>query len=153
MLIVFIIVAIALIVLGIWLISQCCEVSGIIVTVVAALMLIFSVVGIGAQGKALVRGRYLDAQIAMYTEENQAIEKKIADSVNAYLQHESGVMEKLKTNPESSVTIVAAYPELNSSKLIEEQIKIYNTNSQKIKKLKEEKVLLGSRRWWIYFGS
>lgn len=153
MLIVFIVVAIALVILGIWLVSECCEGAGCAITVIGVILLIISIVGIGTNGKALIQGRYLDAQIAMYTEENQAIEKKIADSVNAYIQHESGVMEKLKTNPESSVTIVAAYPELNSSKLIEEQIKIYNANSQKIKELKEEKVLLGSRRWWIYFGS
>lgn len=153
MLIVFIVVAIALVILGIWLVSECCEGAGCAIAVIGAILLIISVVSIGINGKALIQGRYLDAQIAMYTEENQAIEKKIADSVNAYIQHESGVMEKLKTNPESSVTIVAAYPELNSSKLIEEQIKIYNANSQKIKELKEEKVLLGSRRWWIYFGS
>ena len=87
------------------------------------------------------------------TEENAAIEQKVADSVNAYLNHESGIMNTLKTNPESSITIVAAYPTLNSSELIAEQIRIYNSNNQKIKELKEQKVLLGIKRWWIYFGS
>ena len=126
---------------------------GCFIIVVGVILFLVSIIGFCVNGNALMKGKYLDQQIAMYTEENAAIEQKVADSVNAYLSHESGIMETLKTNPESSITIVAAYPTLNSSELIAEQIRIYNSNNQKIKELKEQKVLLGIKRWWIYFGS
>ena len=153
MLIVFIVLSLVAIVGGIVLLASDWDFFGSAALTLGLMGLIVSGIALGINCNALINGRYLDSQITMYTEENQAIEQKVADSVNAYLQHESGVMENLKTNPESSITIVAAYPELNSSVLITEQIKIYNNNSQKIKELKEEKVLLGARRWWVYFGS
>lgn len=153
MLIVLIIIGIVLIGLGIYFMSECYEGTGCFFAVIGVIIFLGSIIGFCANGSALMKGKYLDSQIAMYIEENTAIEQKVADSVNAYLSHESGIMETLKTKPESSITIVAAYPTLNSSELIAEQIRIYNSNNQKIKELKEQKVLLGIKRWWIYFGS
>lgn len=154
MLIVLVIIGIILVGLGLYImVETCSECTGCVITVIGIIIFLGSIIGFCANGNALMKGKYLDSQIAMYTEENAAIEQKVADSVNAYLNHESGIMNTLKTNPESSITIVAAYPTLNSSELIAEQIRIYNSNNQKIKELKEQKVLLGIKRWWIYFGS
>ena len=153
MLIVLVIIGIVLIGVGLYFLSECCEMTGCFFAVIGAIIFLGSIIGFCTNGSALTKGKYLDSQIAMYIEENTKIEQKVADSVNAYISHESGIMDTLKTNPESSITIVAAYPTLNSSELIAEQIKIYNSNNQKIKELKEQKVLLGIKRWWIYFGS
>lgn len=154
MLIVLVIIGIILMCFGAYVMSESYHDGvGCFIIVVGVILFLVSIIGFCVNGNALMKGKYLDSQIAMYTEENTAIEQKVADSVNAYLNHESGIMETLKTNPESSITIVAAYPTLNSSELIAEQIKIYNSNNQKIKELKEQKVLLGIKRWWIYFGS
>jgi len=154
MLIVLVIIGIILMCFGAYVMSESYHDGvGCFIIVVGVILFLVSIIGFCVNGNALMKGKYLDSQIAMYTEENTAIEQKVADSVNAYLSHESGIMETLKTNPESSITIVAAYPTLNSSELIAEQIRIYNSNNQKIKELKEQKVLLGIKRWWIYFGS
>ena len=154
MLIVLVIIGIILMCFGAYVMSESYHDGvGCFIIVVGVILFLVSIIGFCVNGNALMKGKYLDSQIAMYTEENAAIEQKVTDSVNAYLSHESGIMETLKTNPESSITIVAAYPTLNSSELIAEQIRIYNSNNQKIKELKEQKVLLGIKRWWIYFGS
>ena len=154
MLIVLVIIGIILMCFGAYVMSESYHDGvGCFIIVVGVILFLVSIIGFCVNGNALMKGKYLDSQIAMYTEENAAIEQKVADSVNAYLNHESGIMNTLKTNPESSITIVAAYPTLNSSELIAEQIRIYNSNNQKIKELKEQKVLLGIKRWWIYFGS
>lgn len=152
MLIIFTILAIVLIILGVWLINECCEMTGCLSLLIGIVLLAGSIIGIGFSGNALIQGRHLDEQISMYSEENKVIEQKVADSIDSYLKHELGIVDKIKINPNSSVTIVAAYPELNSSVLITEQIKIYNENTKKIKELKEQKILLGSKRWWLYFG-
>ena len=151
MLIVLSIISSVLMVLGIFLVHR--NDTGYPAVIIGAMIFLGVIVGFCENGAALVQGRYIDSQIAMYLEENAVIEQNVADSINAYLAHELGIMETLKTNPEASVTIVAAYPTLNSSELIAEQIGIYNSNNQKIKELKEKKLLLGVNRWWIYFGS
>ena len=44
------------------------------------------------------------------------------------------------------------YPELKSDKLVEEQISVYEENNKKIRELKEDKIDLKVKKWWLYFG-
>ena len=43
-------------------------------------------------------------------------------------------------------------PELKSDKLVEEQISVYEENNKKIRELKEDKINLKVKKWWLYFG-
>lgn len=92
----------------------------------------------------------IDDKIAMYQEENAAIEEQISDMVEAYMQYESDVFTEIADK--SPITIVTLYPELKSDKLVESQIEIYIDNNSKIKSLKESKIDANVTRWWAYFG-
>lgn len=86
----------------------------------------------------------------MYQEENTKIEKQIDTLVSNYMNYESNTYEKFKS--ESSITLVSMYPELKSDKLVEEQIFVYEENNKKIRELKEDKINLKVKKWWLYFG-
>lgn len=101
-------------------------------------------------GVLVSNGRTIDEKIAMYKEENTKIEKQIDTLVSNYMDYESDVYEKFKS--ESSITLVSMYPELKSDKLVEEQISVYEENNKKIRELKEDKINLKVKKWWLYFG-
>lgn len=95
-------------------------------------------------------GRTIDEKISMYQEENTKIEKQIDTLVSNYMNYESDTYEKFKS--ESSITLVSMYPELKSDKLVEKQISVYEENNKKIRELKEDKINLKVKKWWLYFG-
>lgn len=101
-------------------------------------------------GISVSNGRIIDEKIAMYQEENTKIEKQIDTLVSNYMDYESDAYEKFKS--ESSITLVSMYPELKSDKLVEEQISVYEENNKKIRELKEDKIKLKVKKWWLYFG-
>lgn len=101
-------------------------------------------------GVLVSNGRTIDEKITMYQEENNKIEKQLDTLVSNYMNYESNTYEKLKS--ESSVTLVSMYPELKSDKLVEEQISVYEENNKKIRELKEDKINLKVKKWWLYFG-
>lgn len=101
-------------------------------------------------GIAVNNGRTIDEKISMYQEENTKIEKQIDTLVSNYMNYESNTYEKFKS--ESSITLVSMYPELKSDKLVEEQISVYEENNKKIRELKEDKIDLKVKKWWLYFG-
>jgi hypothetical protein len=92
----------------------------------------------------------VDEKIAMYQEENAKIEVQIATTVENYQQYENNIFTEV--TPDSSITLVALYPELKSDKLVESQIEVYIANNEKIKSLKEAKINGSVYRWWLYFG-
>lgn len=92
----------------------------------------------------------IDDKIAMYQEENTAIEEQISDVIQGYMQYETDIFTDIADK--SPITIVTLYPELKSDKLIESQIEIYIENNNKIKSLKESKIDAELTRWWAYFG-
>lgn len=94
--------------------------------------------------------RTVDARIEMYQEENTRIEQQIAETVQQYQQHETDIFTEVA--PESSMTLVALYPELKSDALVQQQIEVYIANNEKIKELREEKIQGSVTRWWLYFG-
>jgi hypothetical protein len=101
-------------------------------------------------GISVSNGKTIDEKITMYQEENNKIEKQIDTLVSNYMNYESNTYEKFKS--ESSITLVSMYPELKSDKLVEEQISVYEENNKKIRELKEDKINLKVKKWWLYFG-
>ena len=92
----------------------------------------------------------IDKKIAIYEEENTKIEQQIADTVKQYQEYETGIFTEVA--PESSITLVALYPELKSDTLVQSQINVYVDNNKTIKELKSSAVNAPVYRWWLYFG-
>lgn len=101
-------------------------------------------------GVAMSNLAVIDDKISMYQEENTRIEEQISATVTQYQEYETEIFTEVK--PESSITLVALYPELKSDTLVQEQIRIYTNNNQKIKELKELQINGTVIRWWLYFG-
>lgn len=99
----------------------------------------------------VLEDRIIDSKIELYTQENAAIEEQIDKLVSEYMEFESGTFEALHN--ESAITLVSLYPELKSDKLVESQINIYLENNRKIRDLKEDKLDITVKKWWLYFGS
>ena len=79
-----------------------------------------------------------DQQIKLYTEQNNDIENKVALVVDKYLKHEKDTYATLK--PKTKITLASTYPELQSNKLVQQQIQLYNENNKKITKCKLQKI-------------
>lgn len=92
----------------------------------------------------------IDKKIAIYEEENTKIEQQIADTVKQYQEYETGIFTEVA--PESSITLVALYPELKSDTLVQSQIGVYVENNKTIKELKSSAINAPVYRWWLYFG-
>ena len=92
----------------------------------------------------------IDKKIAIYEEENTKIEQQIADTVKQYQEYETGIFTEVA--PESSITLVALYPELKSDTLVQSQIEVYVENNKTIKELKSSAINAPVYRWWLYFG-
>lgn len=75
----------------------------------------------------------------MYMEENQNIEKRVKDTVEAYLEYEQETYKNLVEDDTLEVVLVK-YPQLNSNTLVKSQIEVYVKNNSEIKKLKENKI-------------
>ena len=109
-----------------------------------------ALIGIFVNIGFLVYGRTLDDKIAMYEQENAAIEQSVDVLVKDYYKHESDTYSSLK--PENAVLFASAYPELQSNELATKQLEIYVDNNNKIKELKEDQINLSKNRFWLYFG-
>lgn len=92
----------------------------------------------------------IDKKIAIYEEENTKIEQQIAYTVKQYQEYETGIFTEVA--PESSITLVALYPELKSDTLVQSQIEVYVENNKTIKELKSSAINAPVYRWWLYFG-
>lgn len=139
------VIAVVLIVLAV-LNEDLAEGFGILGCLIGFIALIGIFVNIGL----LVRGRTLDDKIAMYEQENTAIEQSVDVLVKDYYKHESDTYSSLK--PENAVLFASAYPELQSNELATKQLEIYVDNNNKIKELKEDQINLSRNRFWLYFG-
>ena len=109
-----------------------------------------ALIGIFVNIGFLVYGRTLDDKIAMYEQENAAIEQSVDVLVKDYYRHESDTYSSL--TPENAVLFASAYPELQSNELATKQLEIYVENNNKIKELKEDQINLSRNRFWLYFG-
>lgn len=109
-----------------------------------------ALIGIFVNIGFLVYGRTLDDKIAMYEQENTAIEQSVDVLVKDYYKHESDTYSSLK--PKNAVLFASAYPELQSNELATKQLEIYVDNNNKIKELKKDQINLSRNRFWLYFG-
>ena len=113
---------------------------GLIIALIACLWLSVSVSKLNV----------IDDMITMYQEENTKIEEQLAEVVKQYQQFETNVFTEIA--PDSSMTLIALYPELKSDTLVQHQIEVYTKNNEQIKSLKERKINGNVVRWWLYFG-
>ena len=139
------VIAVALIVLAV-LNKDLADGFGILGGLIGFIALIGIFVNIGF----LVYGHTLDDKIAMYEQENAAIEQSVDVLVKDYYRHESDTYSSL--TPENAVLFASAYPELQSNELATKQLEIYVENNNKIKGLKEDQINLSKNRFWLYFG-
>ena len=156
MLIVVAALAIVLIIGGAIIITNCVDdIIGIIAVVLGVIFFLVGIIGAIYCGSELLHSCYIDDEIAMYEAENARIEQSVADVVTAYLEHESAILTAAapQVSPNSAITIIAAYPELNSSEIVATQLQIYYTNNKLIRELRAEKLRFSIYRWWLYFGS
>lgn len=117
---------------------------------VAALLFVAGVVAAFVLAIQVGTASVIDERIQMYTEENAKIEEQIAAVVSQYQGYEHDIFTEVA--PDSSVALVALYPDLKSDILVQSQIEIYLNNNEKIKQLKDEAILVSVYRWWLYFG-
>lgn len=120
------------------------------VGILGGLIGFIALIGIFVNIGFLVYGRTLDDKIAMYEQENAAIEQSVDVLVKDYYKHESDTYSSL--TPENAVLFASAYPELQSNELATKQLEIYVDNNNKIKELKEDRINLSNNRFWLYFG-
>lgn len=93
----------------------------------------------------------VDEKIKMYEEENLVIEKKVKETVRAYMDYEKDTYEKIIKDADLT-TLMVKYPELGSNELVKSEVALYVDNNKQIKKLKEKRITRSIYRWWIYFG-
>lgn len=151
MIIVFIVIAIALLIAGIicGVISDWEEWSAAITGAgVAALIVCIIVTCVLSNG--LVKGKLIDDKIQMYEEENAQIEEQLSEMIEQYQEYESGIFKEVA--PESSTTLINLYPELKADALVQKQIEVHIANNKKIKELKESQIDITVKKWWLYFG-
>ena len=79
-----------------------------------------------------------DQKIKLYTEQNKDIETKVGLVVDKYLEYEKDTYTTLK--PKTKITLASTYPKLQSNKLVQQQIQLYNENNKKITKCKLQKI-------------
>ena len=115
--------------------------------------LLFAIISVLAGvivGIEVTEASVLDARIAMYADENERIEKQVAEIVRQYQQYETDIFTEV--NPENAITLVALYPDLKSDSLVQSQIELYTENNRAIRSLKDKDIKANTLRWWLYFG-
>lgn len=119
------------------------QIIGTVVTIISTIVTIVLLV-------CVLNRVNIEKKIAIYEEENTKIEQQIADTVKQYQEYETGIFTEVA--PESSITLVALYPELKSDTLVQSQIEVYVENNKTIKELKSSAINAPVYRWWLYFG-
>lgn len=109
-------------------------------SVICACVMLFSV----------TKGRNIDARIELYTEENTKIENQMSELVSQYMEYEKTTFGELKAD--SAISLVSLYPELKADTLVQKQVDVYLSNTERIRELKETKINLSNLKWWLYFG-
>lgn len=92
----------------------------------------------------------IDERIALYQEENEAIEANIQRIVEQYMEHEKDVFDISRID--SATTLIQLYPELKSDKMVVAQMEIYLDNNETIKWLRNKKLDCEKSKFILYFG-
>lgn len=118
--------------------------------VVGGFILGFAVLGLLICGADIGRVPEYNKQIEVYETEMTTIQETINDVVADYLDHEKDTYAAL--TPENAVIFASIYPELSSSELVKQQLKIYNEYLVSIKNCKLKLAGISTTKWWLYFG-
>lgn len=127
-----------------------CDMIGCMLAAIGFLALIISLITLTCLCEDVSHMAVIDDKIAMYQKENTKIEEQIAETVKQYQKYETDIFTEV--SPDSSITLVALYPELKSDTLVQSQIEVYIKNNEEIKNLKTTKINEPISRWWLYFG-
>lgn len=130
--------------------NSCIERIGEVVQLVGWVIAIIASVLVFAFWVAHMCMATADDKIEMYQEENMKIEQQIADMVEQYQKYETDIFMECK--PESSMTMVALYPELKSDALVQSQIEVHTKNNEQIKHYKAILIDRSLINWWLCFG-
>lgn len=115
-----------------------------------AFLLVLSVICACVMLFQVTKGRSIDARIELYTEENTKIENQMSELVSQYMEYEKTTFGELKAD--SAISLVSLYPELKADTLVQKQVDVYLSNTERIRELKETKINLSNLKWWLYFG-
>ena len=113
-------------------------------------VLILVIVISGFVGAGVGTASTMDEKIALYEQENRAIEEKVELSVSTYLEYEQETLISL--TPENAGNFIFLYPELSADTMIQKQIATYQENHKAIVELKLDKINVAKLKWWLYFG-
>lgn len=118
--------------------------------VVGGFILGLAALGLVICGSAIGKVPEYNKQIEVYETEMTTIQETINDVVANYLNHEKDTYAAL--TPENAVIFASIYPELSSSELVKQQLKIYNEYLVSIKNCKLNLAGISTAKWWLYFG-
>ena len=121
-----------------------------VVSIISVIILIFFVI---PELFLLQRNKeidYINDTIKMYSEENSKIETQIDNIVKNYMSYENKTVTAIA--PKSGIQLVTLYPQLKSDKLVQNQMKIYLDNNNKIKDSQQQQIDGRIYKWWLYFG-
>ena len=150
MLIVILIISIILMILAVKFNDFDYEPVDYIFGIISLILGVFCLLFIIVCGVDVSRQPQLNQTLKMYEEENVKIENDIQEIIKQYKEYEIGAYNNYKN--ENISVIVSMYPELKTNDLVTKQIEIYNSNTKKIKEIKEEIISVGLSKWWLYFG-
>ena len=105
--------------------------------VVGGFLIIASIIGTFVCLVPISKSIVIDEKISMYQDENKKIENQINTLVKEYMTYEGSTLKEFASD--SSITLVAMYPNLKSDELVKKQIDSYINNNNKIKEFLESK--------------
>ena len=115
------------------------------------LIVLSIVVGIVFIGLVCEYPYNIDQKLEMYAEENENIETKVKQTVQAYMNYEQETYKSLVENADLQ-TLLIKYPELNSNELVRAEIETYKENNNKIKELKDKAIDKKVMGFWYFFN-
>lgn len=129
--------------------------GGIFIGAAALGVLIFSTIITVKGVNAIASENSTKATIDILEEENKEINEEIKITVMTTLNSESDFYKELvsSNNAATTISIILKYPELNSIKLVDKYINIYEYNQSEIKQKKIELAEVGKLKKILYFGS
>ena len=123
---------------------------GVVLSFIGAIIGIISLIAFVVVLVCWSRGRVAQEKINILEEHNVAIEEKVRNTVQIYLDHEKEIYPDILNT--SIATLLIVYPEIASNEIIKNEMGLYVDNSNEIKSLKLQIVENSVFAWWLWFG-
>jgi hypothetical protein len=156
MLIVLLVISILILVIGV---IKLCKYSedaiGIAFVVIGVVLSIVLLMVTPIAITKTVKISQMDNRIAIYEEENTRIEEQIKTTIQVYQDYEKDIFDDIdldKISSEKLILLTSIYPELKSDTMVQELIKVYIDNNNKLKEIKTSKLDYEIWRWWLCFA-